>query len=50
MLHKGVYPYEYIVDWEKLNEISLPEKEDFHGHLNIQDITDTDYTHTKNSL
>ena len=39
-----------MVDWEKLNEISLPEKEDFCGHLNMQDITDRDYTHTKKSL
>ena len=25
---KGVYPYQYIDDWEKFNETSLPEKED----------------------
>ena len=30
-------------DWEKLNEISLPEKEDFYSHLNMEDITDADY-------
>ena len=34
-------------DWEKLNETSLPEKEDFYYHLNIEDITDTDYGHAK---
>ena len=33
-------------DWEKFNETSLPEKEDFYRHLNIGDITDTDYAHT----
>ena len=27
LLRKGVYPYEYIHDWEKFNETSLPEKE-----------------------
>ena len=26
LLPKGVYPYEYVHDWEKFNEISLPEK------------------------
>ena len=32
-------------DWEKFNEISLPKKEDFHCHLNIEDITNADYVH-----
>ena len=26
---------------------SLPEKEDFHSHLNMEDINDPDYKHTK---
>ena len=39
MLQRGVYPYEYIDDWEKLNEISLPEKQGFYSHLNMEDIT-----------
>ena len=34
-------------DWEKFNETSLPKKEDFHSHINIEDITDVDYMHTK---
>ena len=34
-------------DWEKSNETSLPENEDFYGHLNIEDISDVDYTHTR---
>ena len=33
--------------WEKLSETSLPKKEDFFGNLNMEDITDADYTHTK---
>ena len=28
-LQKGVYPYEYMDDWEKLNEISVHEKDIF---------------------
>ena len=33
--------------WEKFNETSLPEKEYFYSHLNIEYITDADYTHAK---
>ena len=25
----------YMVDWKKLNETSLPGKEDFYSHLNM---------------
>ena len=34
-----------MCDWEKFNETSLPEKEDFYNHLNMEDITDADYAH-----
>ena len=34
-------------DWEKFNEKSLPEKEDFCSHLNMEDITDADYAHAQ---
>ena len=34
-------------DWEKFNKTSLTEEEDFYSHLNLEDITDTDYGHTK---
>ena len=47
LLRKGLYPYEYIDDWEKFNETSLPDKVDFYSHLNIKDITDADYAHAK---
>ena len=32
-----------MVDWEKFNEKTLPEKEKFYGNLNMEDITDADY-------
>ena len=46
-LRKGVYPYEDMDDWKKLNEISLPENEKFYSNLNMENITDADYMHSK---
>ena len=34
-------------DWEKFNETSLPEKEDFYRHLNMKDDNNEDYAHVK---
>ena len=34
-------------DQGKFNETSLLEEEDFSSHLNMEDITNADYTHTK---
>ena len=34
-------------DWEKFNETSLPEKEDFFSHLDMEDIIYRDYAHAK---
>ena len=47
MLRQGVSPYEYMDDWEIFNQTSLPEKEDFYSHLNMEDVTDADYDHAK---
>ena len=37
-IRKGVYPYEYMDDWEKFNEATLPEEEEFYSNLNMEDI------------
>ena len=34
-------------DWEKFNETTLPEKEEFYNNLNMEEITDVDYMHGK---
>ena len=44
-MQKGGYPYEYMDDWEKFNETSLPENLDFYNHSNMWDNTDENYTH-----
>ena len=49
LLRKGVYPYEYMDSWEKLNETLLPSKEeDFYSYLNMENIDDIDYRHGNN--
>ena len=47
LLQKGVYSYEHMNDWRKFNETSLREKEEFYSHLNIDNISDADYTNAK---
>ena len=42
LIIKGVYPYEYMREWEKCNETTLPEKEEFYSNLNMENITDAD--------
>ena len=47
LLRRGVYPYEHMDDWEKFNEATLPEEEEFYRNLNMEEITDADYMHGK---
>ena len=48
LLRKGVYPYEYMDNWERFNETSLPSKEPFYSDLNMENIDDIDYGHGNN--
>ena len=48
LLRKGVYPYEYMDNWERFNEKSLPSKESFYSNLNMEYIDDIDYRHDNN--
>ena len=45
LLRKGVYPYEYMDDWDRLNEEKLPNKSDFYSSLNMEDISEINYRH-----
>ena len=33
--------------WEKFDETTLPPKKDFYSELNLEDITDKDYSHAQ---
>ena len=48
LLRKGVYPYEYLDNWERVNETSLRSKESFYSNLNMENIEDIDYRHGNN--
>ena len=48
LLRKGVYPYEYMDNWERFNETSLRNKESFYSNLNMENIEDIDYRHGNN--
>ena len=48
LLRKGVYPYEYMDNWKRFNETSLPTKESFYSNLNMENIEDIDYSYGNN--
>ena len=50
LLRKDVYPYEYMDNWERFDETSLPDKESFYSSLNMENIDDIDYRHGNNVL
>ena len=47
-MRKGVYPYEYLDEWNKFNEKELPSKESFYSSFTMEDISETDYAHANN--
>jgi hypothetical protein len=53
MLRKGVFPYDHLDSFERLNEQDLPSKEQFFSRLRDEDCTEADYNHSqtvKNNL
>ena len=45
---KGVFPYEFMSDFGKLNVSKLPPKSKFYSRLNDSNITDEEYEHAQN--
>ena len=45
LIKKGIYPYEYMTDWDKFKETKLPPREAFHSKLNMSGVGNEDYEH-----
>ncbi|KYM97826.1 hypothetical protein ALC62_11480 [Cyphomyrmex costatus] len=45
LTRKGVFPYEYVDNFDKLNETSLPPREAFYSSLTNEDVSVDDYQH-----
>ena len=48
LLRKDLYRYEYMDSWKRFNETELPSKDKFYSTLNLEDISDDDYSHAIN--
>ena len=47
MIKKGIYPYDYIDNYNRLYETKLPTKDDFYSHLYNSNCSDDDYEQAK---
>ena len=45
LIRKGIYPYEYMDNWDKFAETTLPPKKAFYSKLNISGVSNQDYEH-----
>ena len=48
LLKKGVYPYEYMNNWNKFDETELPTIDKFYSKLNLENICKEDHKHAQN--
>ncbi|XP_030745136.1 uncharacterized protein LOC115874172 [Sitophilus oryzae] len=47
LCRKGIFPYDFMDDWPKLDYAKLPEKQSFYNSLTESYIKDTDYAHAQ---
>ena len=47
LIRKGIYPYEYMTDWDKFKETKLPPREAFYSKLNMAGVREEDYEHAR---
>ena len=48
LLRKGVYPYEFMVNWKRFKELVPLEEDYYYSNLNMEGITKEDTKHVKN--
>ena len=46
LIRKGIYPYEYMDNWDRFEGTTLPPKSSFYSKLNMSGVSDQDYGHT----
>ena len=47
LLRKGIYPYQYVDSWEKIDDTELPPREEFYSDIKREHISQSDYVHAK---
>ena len=45
LLRNDVHPYEYMDDWSRFLEVTLPQNEAFYSKLSDEGISDEDFSH-----
>ena len=50
LLRKGLYPYEDMDSWGKIDETTVPPKKVFYSKLNWQGISDADHAYAQKEL
>ena len=43
LIRKGIYPYEYMDNWDRFNGSVLPSKDKFYSKLNMSGVSDKEY-------
>ena len=47
VITKGIYPYEYMNNFDRFNETNLPDIKCFYSSLNDETVTEEQYKHAK---
>ena len=44
-IRKGIYPYQYMTDWDKFKEMKLTPRDAFYSKLNMAGVREENYEH-----